>query len=398
MSDPRQHIMPVYRPPEEAFVRGEGVRLFTDEGTAYLDFIAGIAVNSLGHSHPRLVEALKTQAEKLWHTSNMFRVPAGEELAAKMCARTFADRVFFTNSGTEAVECALKTARKYHWSNGDPERIEFVTFTGAFHGRSLGAINAGGNPKYLEGFGPPIPGFTQLEWGDHEALDAAVTDKTAAVFVEPVQGEGGVRAMPEQCLTGLRKLCDERGALLIYDEVQCGMGRTGQLFAHEWAENAAPDIMCVAKGVGSGFPFGACLTTEATGVVMQPGSHGSTYGGNPLAMAVGNAVWDIISDAAFLEEVRRVSGTVAQGLKSLADSHPGKVEGVTGKGLLTGLRLKDAPKPVQNSCRDRQLLVGVAGNNVLRLAPPLVITDADVREAVGIIDESLSAWEPGAEG
>ena len=397
MSDPRQHIMPVYRPPEEAFVRGEGVRLFTDEGTAYLDFIAGIAVNSLGHSHPRLVEALKTQAEKLWHTSNMFRVPAGEELAAKMCARTFADRVFFTNSGTEAVECALKTARKYHWSNGDPERIEFVTFTGAFHGRSLGAINAGGNPKYLEGFGPPIPGFTQLEWGDHEALDAAVTDKTAAVFVEPVQGEGGVRAMPEQCLTGLRKLCDERGALLIYDEVQCGMGRTGQLFAHEWAENAAPDIMCVAKGVGSGFPFGACLTTEATGVVMQPGSHGSTYGGNPLAMAVGNAVWDIISDAAFLEEVRRVSGTVAQGLKSLADSHPGKVEGVTGKGLLTGLRLKDAPKPVQNSCRDRQLLVGVAGNNVLRLAPPLVITDADVREAVGIIDESLSAWEPGAE-
>lgn len=398
MSDPRQHIMPVYRPPEEAFVRGEGVRLFTDEGTAYLDFIAGIAVNSLGHSHPRLVEALKTQAEKLWHTSNMFRVPAGEELAAKMCARTFADRVFFTNSGTEAVECALKTARKYHWSNGDPERIEFVTFTGAFHGRSLGAINAGGNPKYLEGFGPAIPGFTQLEWGDHEALDAAVTDKTAAVFVEPVQGEGGVRAMPEQCLTGLRKLCDERGALLIYDEVQCGMGRTGQLFAHEWAENAAPDIMCVAKGVGSGFPFGACLTTEATGVVMQPGSHGSTYGGNPLAMAVGNAVWDIISDAAFLEEVRRVSGTVAQGLKSLADSHPGKVEGVTGKGLLTGLRLKDAPKPVQNSCRDRQLLVGVAGNNVLRLAPPLVITDADVREAVGIIDESLSAWEPGAEG
>ena len=398
MSDPRQHIMPVYRPPEEAFVRGEGVRLFTQDGTAYLDCIAGIAVSSLGHSHPRLVEALKAQAEKLWHTSNMFRVPAGEQLADKICARTFADRVFFTNSGTEAVECALKTARKYHWANGDPERIEFVTFTGAFHGRSLGAINAGGNPKYLEGFGPPIPGFRQVEFGDHDALDAAVTDKTAAVFVEPVQGEGGVRAIPEHCLTSLRELCDARGALLIFDEVQCGMGRTGKLFAHEWAEDAAPDIMCVAKGVGSGFPFGACLTTEETGVIMQPGSHGSTYGGNPLAMAVGNVVWDIISDEAFLAEVRRVAAALAQGLKSLADSHPDKVEGITGKGLLTGLKLKDAPKPVQNACRENRLLVGVAGNNVLRLAPPLVISDRDVREAIGIIDTSLGAWAPGAPG
>ncbi len=392
MSDPRQHIMPVYRPPEEAFERGEGVRLITEEGKSYLDFIGGIAVSSLGHSHPALVSALKDQAEKLWHTSNMFRVPAGEQLAEKMCARTFADRVFFTNSGTEAVEAAIKTARKYHWSKGDEDRFEIVTFTGAFHGRSLGAINAGGNPKYLEGFGPALPGFTQIEWGDHDALDAAVTNKTAAVFVEPVQGEGGVRAMPEQCLTGLRKLCDERGALLIYDEVQCGMGRTGQLFAHEWAENAAPDIMCVAKGVGGGFPFGACLTTEETGVVMQPGSHGSTYGGNPLAMAVGNAVWDIIADDDFLAQVRRVSGTVAQGLKSIADSHPDKVDGVTGKGLLTGIQLKALPKPVQNACREHGLLVGVAGNNVLRLAPPLTISDEDVREAVGVIDSALSEW------
>ena len=315
-----------------------------------------------------------------------------------MCAGTFADRVFFTNSGTEAVECALKTARKYHWANGDPERIEFVTFTGAFHGRSLGAINAGGNPKYLQGFGPPIPGFRQVEFGDHDALDAAVTDKTAAVFVEPVQGEGGVRAIPEHCLTSLRELCDARGALLIYDEVQCGMGRTGKLFAHEWAEDAAPDIMCVAKGVGSGFPFGACLTSEETGVIMQPGSHGSTYGGNPLAMAVGNVVWDIISDEAFLAEVRRVAAALAQGLKSLADSHPDKVEGITGKGLLTGLKLKDAPKPVQTACRENKLLIGVAGNNVLRLAPPLVISDSDVREAIGIIDASLGAWIPGAPG
>lgn len=391
MAENRKHIMPVYAPPPVAFERGEGVRLFTAEGESYLDFVAGIAVTALGHSHPALVKTLQEQAGKLWHTSNMFRVPAGEELAAKMCRDTFADRVFFTNSGTEAIECAIKAARKFHWANGAPERIDMVTFQGAFHGRSLGAINAGGNPKYLEGFGPALPGFVQVPFGDHDALDAAVGETTAAVFVEPVQGEGGVRAIPESCLTELRKLCDERGALLIYDEVQCGMGRTGKLFAHEWAENAAPDIMCVAKGVGGGFPFGACLMSEAVGAPMQPGSHGSTYGGNPLAMAVGNTVWDIISDEAFLENVRRVAGTLTQGLKSLADSHPDQVVGVTGKGLLCGLQMKDAPKPLQGALRDKKLLVGVAGNNVLRLAPPLIITDEDVREAVSTIDAALSA-------
>ena len=391
MAENRKHIMPVYAPPPVAFERGEGVRLFTAEGESYLDFVAGIAVTALGHSHPALVKTLQEQAGKLWHTSNMFRVPAGEELAAKMCRDTFADRVFFTNSGTEAIECAIKAARKFHWANGAPERIDMVTFQGAFHGRSLGAINAGGNPKYLEGFGPALPGFIQVPFGDHDALDAAVGETTAAVFVEPVQGEGGVRAIPESCLTELRKLCDERGALLIYDEVQCGMGRTGKLFAHEWAENAAPDIMCVAKGVGGGFPFGACLMSEAVGAPMQPGSHGSTYGGNPLAMAVGNTVWDIISDEAFLENVRRVAGTLTQGLKSLADSHPDQVVGVTGKGLLCGLQMKDAPKPLQGALRDKKLLVGVAGNNVLRLAPPLIITDEDVREAVSTIDTALSA-------
>ncbi|MEM7661609.1 MAG: aspartate aminotransferase family protein [Pseudomonadota bacterium] len=389
MTDSRQHMMPVYAPPPEVFVRGEGVHLFTDTNIAYLDFISGIAVTALGHSHPALVEVLQDQAGKLWHTSNMFRVPAGEELAEKMCARTFADRVFFTNSGTEALECALKAARKFHWANNSPNRIEFVTFTGAFHGRSFGAINAGGNPKYLEGFGPRMEGFNQIEFGDMDALEAAVGENTAAVAIEPVQGEGGVRALPEEDLRRIRELCDERGALLIYDEVQCGMGRTGKLFAHEWADNAAPDIMCVAKGVGAGFPFGACLMTEAVGEVMQPGSHGSTYGGNPLAMAVGNAVWDIVSDEAFLEQVRRVSGTLTQGLKSVADSHPDKVDDYTGKGLLCGLRLKEAPKPLQAKARDKRLLVGVAGNNVLRLAPPLIITDEHVREAVGILDQAL---------
>ncbi|MEE9381675.1 MAG: aspartate aminotransferase family protein [Hyphomonadaceae bacterium] len=391
MSDPRQHIMPVYAPPPEAFVRGEGVYLYTEDGTAYLDFVAGIAVSSLGHAHPGMVKALQDQAGKIWHTSNMFRVPAAEELADKMCAQTFADRVFFTNSGTEAVECALKSARKYHWANDDADRIEFITFTGAFHGRSLGAINAGGNPAYLKGFGPALQGFTQVEFGDLGAVRAAIGPQTAAVFIEPVQGEGGVRDLPVETLIALREMCDEAGALLAYDEVQCGMGRTGRLFAHDWADGKAdPDIMCVAKGVGGGFPFGACLTTEAVGKVMQPGSHGSTYGGNPLAMAVGNVVWDTITDEAFLENVRRVSGTVAQSLKSLADSYPDLVEGVTGKGLLTGLKMKDAPKPLQNAVREKGLLVGVAGNNVLRIAPPLVISDEDVRKATSIIDGELA--------
>ena len=389
MTDNRKHIMPVYAPPPIALERGEGVRLYDEDGKAYLDFVAGIAVNALGHSHPRLVETLQEQAGKLWHTSNMFRVPAGEELAEKMCRDTFADRVFFTNSGTEAIECAIKAARKYHWANDDAERIEIVTFSGAFHGRSLGAINAGGNPKYLEGFGPALPGFKQVEFGDHEALDAAMGKTTAAVLVEPVQGEGGVRAIPESCLTELRALCDKHGALLVFDEVQCGMGRTGKLFAHQWVDGLEPDIICVAKGVGGGFPFGACLMTEAVGLPMQPGSHGSTYGGNPLAMAVGNVVWDIVSDEEFLASVRRVSSTLTQGLKSLADRYPDKVTGITGKGLLCGLQMKAPPKPLQGVLRDRSLLVGVAGNNVLRLAPPLIITDEDVREAVSIIDDVL---------
>lgn len=385
----RDALLPVYAPPAEIFTHGKGMRLFTEGGDSYLDFISGIAVNALGHAHPKMIEALTKQAEKLWHTSNMFRVPEGERLSERYCAHTFADQVFFTNSGTEAVECALKTARKYHYINGEPHRTEILTFTGAFHGRSYAAINAGGNPAYLEGFGEPLPGFKQLEFGDHDALKESITDQTCAVFVEPVQGEGGVRAIPEICLTELRKLCDETGTLLIYDEVQSGAGRTGKLFAHQWANDATPDIMAVAKGVGGGFPLGACLMTKEAGKAMKPGSHGSTYGGGPLAMAVGNVVWDELTREGFLEEVQRVSGVLKQGLASLADRHSDIVEEVRGKGLLTGLKLRIPPKPVQGYARDRKLLVGVAGENVLRLAPPLVMTDEDVREAVDIIDKSL---------
>ncbi len=395
MKDPRQHILPVYRPPEEVFVQGEGAYMFTEDGRRYLDFIAGIAVNALGHAHPAMIDALRDQAGKLWHTSNMFRIKGQEELADKICRDTFADRVFFTNSGTEAIECAIKAARKYHWAAGNPDRIDIITFTGAFHGRSIGAINAGGNPKYLEGFGPKLPGFVHLEWGDHDALKAALAaSTTAAVLVEPVQGEGGVRAMPEQCLKGLRELCSEHGVLLMFDEVQCGMGRTGKLWGYQWAADVEPDVIAAAKGIGGGFPFGACLMTEAVAEPMQPGSHGSTYGGNPLAMAVGNVVWDIISNEDFLANVRRVSGTLAQGLKSLADSHPDKVDGVTGKGLLTGLRLKADPKTLQTLCREEGLLAGVAGNNVLRLAPPLIIEDGQVRDAITMIDAALAEWAP----
>lgn len=391
----REAMLPVYAPPKEVFERGEGMRLFTEEGDAYLDFISGIAVNALGHAHPKMVAALTEQSQKLWHLSNMFRVPAGEELAEKYCKHTFADQVFFTNSGTEAIECALKTARKYHWANGEPDRQEIITFTGAFHGRSYGAINAGGNPKYLEGFGEPMPNFRQIEFGDHEAVKAAITKDTCAVLIEPVQGEGGVCDIPIECLIGLRKLCDETGTLLIYDEVQCGAGRTGKLFAHQWADGKAdPDIMAVAKGVGGGFPLGACLATEEAFKGMRVGSHGSTYGGGPLAMAVGNVVFDELVSEGFLDHVNTVANTLKQGLASLKDRYPELVEEVRGKGLLTGIKLSIVPKSVQVAARERKLLVGVAGDNVLRLAPPLIMTEQDARDAINILDAVLSETSP----
>lgn len=382
-------ILPVYGPPEELFVRGRGAELFTDKGERYLDFIAGIAVNSLGHAHPKLVQALKDQSEKLWHLSNMFRVQGQEELARKYVESTFADYVFFTNSGTEAIEGALKLARKYHSANGNPERIDIIGFQGAFHGRTYAAINAAGNPSYLDGFGPRLPGFIQLPFGDHAALEAAIGPTTAAIIIEPVQGEGGVRAVPDQCLKGLRDLCDKHGVLLIFDEVQCGAGRTGKMWAHEWA-GVTPDVMAVAKGVGGGFPMGAFLAAAEAAKGMTKGTHGTTFGGNPLAMAVGHAVFDELSKPEVLAHVRDVSNQLGQGLESLKDRHPGKVLEVRGKGLLRGIKLAFDPKPIQTAARARKLLVGVAGDNVLRMAPPLIIGPEHVSEAVATLDAALA--------
>jgi acetylornithine/N-succinyldiaminopimelate aminotransferase len=385
-------LMDTYAPPDLVFERGEGVRLYTAEGKSWLDFISGIAVNALGHHHPKAVAALKEQADKLWHLSNMFQVPGQIELAKKYTEATFADRVFFTNSGTEAIECALKTARRYFYDKGEPHRYRIITFTGAFHGRTYGAINAGGNPAYLEGFGPRMEGFDQVPFGDHDALKAAITEETAAILVEPVQGEGGVRAIPEHCLRGLREMCNEHGLLLMYDEVQCGAGRTGKLFAHEWAGEARPDIMAAAKGVGGGFPMGACLTTEEVGKGMVVGTHGSTFGGNPLAMAVGNVVFDELTAPGFLDNVNKVSNFMHQQLSGLADRHSGVVTEVRGKGLLMGLKLVDGvvAKQFAGMVRDRGLLIGAAGDNVARMAPPLVIDEADASEAIGILDDALS--------
>jgi len=380
------HLYDTYKPPMHDFVRGEGAYLYTENGDKYLDFIAGISVNCLGHNHPAPKAALLDQADKVWHLSGMYQLTEAKKLAKKYCdALPFAEKVFFTNSGAEAIECAMKTARKFHYDNGQPERFDIITFQGAFHGRTFATINAGGNPKYLKGFGPALPGFIHLPFADHDALKEAISETTAAILVEPVQGEGGLRPLPEVCLRGLRELCDEKGILLIYDEVQCGAGRTGKLFAHQWAEGAEPDIMAVAKGVGGGFPLGACIATKEAAAGMVPGTHGSTYGGNPLAAAVGNAVWDEISKPEFLEQVERVSNYLKQQFESLKDEFPDVVTELRGKGLLCGMQLKKPAVEVRAMMLEHNLLGGSAGENVLRLAPPLIITEEHVREAVGIL-------------
>ncbi len=385
-------VLPVYGPSPVVFVRGEGVRMYDDKGKAYLDFIAGIAVTSLGHCNPVLVKALTDQANTLWHTSNMFRVPGQERLAQRYVDLTFADYAFFTNSGAESIEGCIKIARRYHWAKGAPERIGILSFEGSFHGRTLGGISAGAQEKYREGFGPRLQGFRSIPFGDHEALKQAIkAPDLAAVIIEPVQGEGGVRAVPDQCLKGLRDLCTEHGVLLIYDEIQCGGGRTGKVFHHQWVAGAEPDILAAAKGIGGGFPMGMILATEEAASGMAKGVHGTTFGGGPLAMAVGNAVLDVMTGEGFFEQVRRVAGTMQQGMESLKGRYPELVLDVTGSGLLRGLRMKDDPIPLRAKLSERGLLVGTAGNNTLRLAPPLVVTEDDVREAIDIIDQQFAS-------
>jgi len=382
-------ILPTYGRANVTFERGEGVWLQADNGDRYLDFGSGIAVNALGHAHPHLVAALTDQAQKLWHTSNLFQVPEGERLARRLVDATFADYAFFTNSGAEALECAIKMARKYQSANGQPERFRIITFEGAFHGRTLATIAAGGQKKYLEGFGPKVDGFDQLPFDDHEALKTAITPETAAILIEPIQGEGGVRVVPTVCLKGLRDLCDEHGLLLIFDEVQTGVGRTGKFFAHEWS-GITPDIMAVAKGIGGGFPMGVCLATAEAGKGMTAGVHGTTFGGNPLAMAVGNAVLDVVLEEGFLRRIDDAGLLLRQRLAEILDRYPDVIEEIRGQGLMLGLKTRVPPGDFVTALRDEKLLAIPAGDNVVRLLPPLIITDEEIREGIRRIDHACA--------
>ncbi len=383
-------IMGTYARQNLAFERGEGAWLFAANGDRYLDFASGVAVNALGHAHPRLVSALTEQAGKLWHSSNLYRVPGQERLAERLCAATFADKAFFCNSGAEACEGAIKLARRYHYAAGRPERWRIITFRGAFHGRTLATIAAAGNEKYLEGFGQPAPGFDLVPFGDAAAVEAAIGPETAAIMVEPVQGEGGVRVAAPSWLMELRRLCDRHGLLLVLDEVQCGMGRTGKLFAHEWA-GITPDVMAVAKGIGGGFPLGAFLATEEAAKGMVPGTHGSTYGGNPLAMAVGNAVLDAVLEPEFLEHVQAMGLRLKQELARVKDEAADVVEEVRGSGLLAGIKVRPSPAEVVAACTAERLLTVAAGENVVRLLPPLNVSEGEISEAVQRLARALRA-------
>ncbi|MEL6798672.1 MAG: aspartate aminotransferase family protein [Pseudomonadota bacterium] len=378
-------ILPTYNRASLTFSHGEGSWLMTEDGTRYLDLGAGIAVNALGHAHPALVSALTEQAGKLWHLSNLYQIPQQQALADTLVDHTFADTAFFTNSGTEACELAVKMARKYWYDKGHPARTDIITFEGSFHGRSAAGIAAAGSEKMTKGFGPLLPGFIHLPFGDHDALNAAITDTVGAILIEPIQGEGGIRPVPDQCLKGLRDLCDSHGILLIFDEVQCGVGRTGRLFAHEWA-GITPDIMMVAKGIGGGFPLGAVLATEEAASAMTAGTHGSTYGGNPLACAVGNAVMGVIADDDFLDEVNRKAGTFRQKLEGLVASHPDVFEEVRGVGLMLGLKCRVPNTQIVNAAYDAHVLTVPAADNVVRILPALNIGEVDLAEAVNRLD------------
>ncbi|MGX5718755.1 acetylornithine transaminase [Shinella zoogloeoides] len=369
------------------FTRGEGVWLVTEDGERYLDFAAGVAVNSLGHAHPHLVAALKDQADEVWHLSNLYEIPGQESLGRRLTEATFADKVFFTNSGAEALECAIKTARRYHFAKGHPGKYHILTFEGAFHGRTIATIAAGGQEKYIEGFGPKAPGFLKLPFGDIAAVRDAITEETAGILIEPVQGEGGLRPVPKEFMQELRRLCDEYGLLLILDEVQTGVGRTGRLFAHESA-GVTPDIMAIAKGIGGGFPLGACLATNEAAAGMVAGTHGSTYGGNPLAMAVGNAVLDVVLEDGFLQHVRDVALVFRQGLAALKDRFPEVIEDIRGEGLMLGIKAKVPVADLLKAVRAENLLAVPAGDNVLRLLPPLVVTAEEAREGLARIERA----------
>jgi len=383
-------LMPTYNRADLAFDRGEGAYLYTVDGRRFLDFAAGIAVNALGHSHPHLVEALVTQGRKLWHTSNLYRIPEGERLAQRLCDASFAERVFFTNSGVEAIECGLKLVRKYHDDTGSTQRGRIITCNGTFHWRKHTTIPAAGNPKYLAGFSPDVPGFDHVAFNNLNELRAAITDETAAILVEPVQGEGGIRAGSADYLKALRTICDEFGLLLFFDEVQCGMGRTGKLFAHEWA-GIAPDVLATAKGIGGGFPLGACLATAKAAVGLTAGSHGSTYGGNPLAMAVGNAVLDVVLGEGFLPRVVATAELLQRRLRELLKRHPKVFLELRGQGLMLGLRCQPPAGEVLDRIRAQGLLAVTAGDNVLRIVPPLIIGPQQIDEAVEILDRVATA-------
>ena len=385
-------VLPTYNRAPLSFEAGEGSWLIEADGTRYLDLGAGIAVTALGHANPELVAALTEQAGKLWHTSNLYRIPTQQKLADLLVAHTFADTAFFTNSGTEAAELAIKMARKYWYGKGQPERIEILTFEGSFHGRSTGAIAASGGEKMIKGFGPLMPGFVHLPWGDVAAVEAALGPDTAAVLLEPIVGEGGIKVWPDADLRAIRALCDDTGTLLILDEVQCGMGRTGRLFAHEWA-GITPDIMMVAKGIGGGFPLGAVLATETAAAGMTAGTHGSTYGGNPLACAVGAKVMEIIADPAFLAEVNRKAGLLRQKLEGLVAGHPDVFEEVRGLGLMLGLKCRAPNTEVVKAGYAEHILTVPAAENVIRLLPALTIADDEIAEAVTRLDRAARAVE-----
>jgi len=379
-------LMPTYAPADLAFVKGEGVYLYTADGRRFLDFCAGIAVSSMGHAHPHLVEALKNQAEKLWHVSNLYIIPGQIELAERLVAASFADRVFFSNSGAEAVEGSIKIARKYQKDNGHPQRYRVIGCENAFHGRTLATIAATGQAKLLNGFEPVVDGFDHVAFGNLNEMRAAITDETAAILVEPVQGEGGLRAAPADYLQGLRDICDEFGLLLMFDEVQCGMGRTGKLFAHEWAD-ITPDVVATAKGIGGGFPLGAILTTEAA-AVLRVGNHGTTYGGNPLAMAVGGAVLDEMLKDGFLNHVVEVGETLSAALNALVKKFPAVFVEARGQGLMQGIKLAESivNREFKTELEGEGLLLAPAGDNVLRFLPPLIIENSHVAEAIAIIE------------